>query len=145
MTSQGVFWMTVGIAAFIAALFLVRKKNRAPTKLNLRGASQAGSSLPVAQMSGVVGNAPAAAKAPAVEVLSPETRAAQSLSPREKSLNAFFNYNGHMWDAYEILGLPAGAGPALVEQAYQKEFAKAKGEAQEFIQLAYQTIRAQRS
>ncbi len=29
--------------------------------------------------------------------------------PGPKALNVMFNYNGHSWDAYEVLGVPAGS------------------------------------
>ena len=37
----------------------------------------------------------------------------------EKALNCFFMFNGHSFDAFEVLGVPAGAGWAEAERAYQ--------------------------
>ncbi len=35
-----------------------------------------------------------------------------------RQLNVFFNWNGHTWDAYEVLGIPAGAGREIVIEAF---------------------------
>ncbi len=42
-----------------------------------------------------------------------------------KNLNVIFMYNGHSFDAYEILGAPAGASVATVEKYFNQ--AKARG------------------
>jgi hypothetical protein len=35
-----------------------------------------------------------------------------------RQLNVFFNWNGHTWDAFEVLGVPAGASRESVIQAF---------------------------
>jgi hypothetical protein len=35
-----------------------------------------------------------------------------------RQLNVFFNWNGHTWDAFEVLGVPAGSGRDAVVQAF---------------------------
>ncbi len=37
---------------------------------------------------------------------------------RSRQLNVFFNWNGHTWDAYEVLGVPAGSSRKSVIQAF---------------------------
>lgn len=37
-----------------------------------------------------------------------------------RQLNVFFNWNGHTWDAYEVLGVPAGAARETVVQAFHE-------------------------
>ncbi len=61
---------------------------------------------------------------------------------REKQLNILFNFNGETWDAYEILGIPAGAPREEVEKAYQAH--KRKGDLTEIIEAAYRTIKEQK-
>lgn len=39
----------------------------------------------------------------------------------ERQLNVFFNWNGHTWDAYEVLGLPAGAPRDEVVAAFRSQ------------------------
>jgi hypothetical protein len=40
--------------------------------------------------------------------------------PSERSLNLWFNCNGHMWDAYQVLGVPAGASREVCFSAFEK-------------------------
>lgn len=63
-------------------------------------------------------------------------------TPIEKNLNVFFNYNGHTWDAYEVLGVPAGAPLNIVTQYYQRALAGSDKESHPFLQTAYQAILA---
>lgn len=37
----------------------------------------------------------------------------------EKVLNILFQFNGETWDAYEVLGLPAGSNVLEAEKAYE--------------------------
>lgn len=37
----------------------------------------------------------------------------------EKVLNILFQYNGETWDAYEVLGLPAGSSAEAAQKAYE--------------------------
>lgn len=60
---------------------------------------------------------------------------------QEKSLNVMFNYNGHSWDAYEILGIPAGSGFEKSFQAYEKMSANVDKESREFLLAALEAIR----
>jgi hypothetical protein len=61
-----------------------------------------------------------------------------------KDLNILFNYNGHTWDAYEVLGLPAGASLVDVTRAYQQMLKSASLESQEFLETAFKTILAKK-
>ena len=60
----------------------------------------------------------------------------------EKSLNVFFNYNGHSWDAYEVLGVPAGSSLDAVRRAFHKAQSKQNGEAYDFVEAAFRAIAA---
>lgn len=60
--------------------------------------------------------------------------------PFEKHLNVIFTYNGHEWDAYEVLGLPAGSSPQSVDEAYQKMRATVADDSKHFIDAAYRAI-----
>lgn len=55
---------------------------------------------------------------------------------REKQLNVLFNFNGETWDAYEILGVPAGSSFNEVETAY-----KTHTEKSEIIDAAFEAIK----
>ena len=57
-----------------------------------------------------------------------------------KSLNVVFNYNGHAWDAYEVLGVPAGSNIKVVTDAYQRSIRRCEKESIEFFEAAYKAI-----
>lgn len=57
-----------------------------------------------------------------------------------KSLNVHFAYNGHTWDAYEVLGVPAGASLRTVTKQYQETLIKADPQSRPFLDAAYQAI-----
>lgn len=58
----------------------------------------------------------------------------------EKSLNVHFIYNSHTWDAYEVLGIPAGSSLRSVTQHYQTLLIKADPQSRIFLDAAYQAI-----
>ena len=62
-----------------------------------------------------------------------------NLDDGAKQLNAIFVYNAHSFDAYEVLGIPAGSNPEAVERAFKVALAKSTGETQ-FLQAAYDAI-----
>ena len=61
-------------------------------------------------------------------------------SPGEKVLNVLFQWNGHSWDAYEVLGIPAGSSREAAMSAYQKHAAQADAQSQPFYKAAYEAI-----
>lgn len=127
ISSQQIFYFGLLVAAFLVLLFSVRRGQKPPTKLNLRA-----------------GEGGPRERKPAVrngETISKEVEEAQALAPGERSLNAVFNYNGHNFDAYEVLGLPAGARQAQVDEAYRRELAKSSEQSRDFIETAYRTLR----
>ena len=58
----------------------------------------------------------------------------------EEELNVYFNFNGYMWDAYEILGVPAGAPMSDIEMAYLKCRSRIDEESKEILEMAYSAI-----
>lgn len=60
--------------------------------------------------------------------------------PPMRDLNIFFNYNGHSWDAYEVLGIPAGSPMTEVTKAYQYEVKKSGESSHDFLYTAYKAI-----
>ncbi len=57
-----------------------------------------------------------------------------------KNLNVIFNYNGHSWDAYEVLGVPAGSSPRDVTAAYQTALQTTDPKSHAFLEVAYKAI-----
>ncbi len=61
-----------------------------------------------------------------------------------KSLNVMFNYNGHSWDAYEVLGVPAGSSFETSFLAFEKLTKPMDSESKTFMLAALEAIRIQR-
>lgn len=68
--------------------------------------------------------------------------AGERASKPRRSLNVIFNYNGHSWDAYEVLGIPAGSPIDKVNEAYQSCLNLVDKESRVFVDTAYQSILA---
>lgn len=56
------------------------------------------------------------------------------------SLNVFFNFNGHSFDAYEALGVPAGSTLEEIQRAFQRSIQGTDPASQEFFNAAFQAI-----
>ncbi|MGE0763156.1 MAG: hypothetical protein AB7N80_07760 [Bdellovibrionales bacterium] len=61
----------------------------------------------------------------------------------ERALNVHFNFNGHSWDAFEVLGLPAGSSAEKVDDALRKVLSQSQNESHEFYKMAHDAIRKQ--
>lgn len=71
-------------------------------------------------------------------------RGEQTVAQDEKDLNVLFNWNGHTWDAYEVLGLPAGSSPTAVKKAFERLATSVQAESLPFITAAYEAIQRHR-
>lgn len=56
-----------------------------------------------------------------------------------RDLNVFFNWNGHTWDAYEVLGVPAGSSREAVIEAFHAARAGAP-DSTAFLQAATDAV-----
>jgi hypothetical protein len=65
----------------------------------------------------------------------------KSSGVRPQILNVHFMFNGHSFDAYEVLGLPAGSSMERIESSYQTMLAKPNREAREFLDAAVKALR----
>lgn len=63
---------------------------------------------------------------------------------QSKSLNVIFVYNGHSWDAFEVLGVPAGSHLPAVETAYKKALSETDKATHEFLRTAFEAIKKSR-
>lgn len=74
-------------------------------------------------------------------------RQAEPESPtirRERGLNLMFNYNGHSWDAYEVLGIPAGSSYVAAQEAFKKVRLTLDADSEKFMEAALESIRKQK-
>ncbi|GIL16289.1 MAG: hypothetical protein BroJett040_00400 [Oligoflexia bacterium] len=127
MGSQAVFYFIIGLGGFFAFIFMYKSKSgiRAPSRLNLK-AQKSPSSF------GSLG---------AKMSLSTQSEMSQGL--QMKNLNVLFMYNGHSWDAYEVLGIPAGSGRSEIDRAYAQMIQKVGPDSKNFIETAYRSLTGQ--
>lgn len=128
MSSQSFFWAHVGLAIAIALFFFVgRSRIKEPARLNLRRGSENADFNNPRQISSMV--------------LSQEAQKASGdeLS-HSRSLNVMFLYNGHNFDAHEVLGVPAGARREHVEAAFRRAVSNSGPESRTFLEAAYKAI-----
>jgi len=57
----------------------------------------------------------------------------------EKSLNCWFQYNAETWDAFEVLGVPAGATREMCFRAYQ-DLQRREKTAGPFLEAAWRAL-----
>jgi hypothetical protein len=57
----------------------------------------------------------------------------------EKVLNILFQFNGETWDAYEVLGLPAGSNISEAKLAFDAAL-KAGEDSEAFLKAAFEAI-----
>lgn len=58
-----------------------------------------------------------------------------------RSLNIIFNYNGHSFDAYQTLGVPAGSSWNEVKQAFEQTIEQNDPASKEFYLAAFNAIK----
>lgn len=78
-------------------------------------------------------------------ILEPEAKkelAVVDEQPREasRSLAVIFMYNGHDWEAHDVLGVPQGSSMHQVTLAYQQLIKTADSRSLQFYELAYSAI-----
>jgi len=134
MNSQDFLIMNaVGAGAFILWYLVSRGGGHKPTKLKLDTPDSEPVFLPKADKPAEGGSLATKQAAPSVHPDIP-------VRPRPKVLNVMFNYNGHAWDAYEVLGVPAGANITMVTEAYHVALRRSDKESVEFLETAYKAI-----
>lgn len=60
---------------------------------------------------------------------------------KERNLDCIFMFNGHAYNAYEVLGVPAGASMKMVTDAYNDLLLGQDEATQRFMRLAYEAIK----
>ena len=58
----------------------------------------------------------------------------------ERQLNVVFVWNGHPWDAHEVLGVPAGSSLEAVQAAYKDLIRRTDSQSRPFLDAAYTAI-----
>ncbi len=132
MNSQQLFYFNLIIGAILLAYFIFgRAKEKRPTQLNLRAPD---TSQPANEPSVMMRHM----QQPKQSVLEPESKPADTNA--SKNLSIFFLYNGHDWEAHQVLGIPQGAGVDAATRAYQDQLKTADPSSFDFLELAYNAI-----
>lgn len=63
---------------------------------------------------------------------------------QERELTVLFQFNGHTFEAYEVLGVTPGTDAQTLEKAYQQARVMLPQEELELLDFAYQSIRSKR-
>jgi hypothetical protein len=116
---------------FVAALIIMRKRPRRGMLLKLRGRG-AGKAA---------GGRSHGENEPRLGGAQPPSNVTNLHG--ERPLNVIFNYNGESWDAYEVLGLPAGSSLERAEQVYAESLQRVDEGARPFMEAAFAAIKTQ--
>jgi hypothetical protein len=134
------------------SFFFIRRGSPPPVKLQLRPGDPEPPPrvAPTSVSTAAPASAPAPEPAPASAPRSGprhagyrprrEASAPKPPPPMEMALNVFFMWNGHSWDAYEVLGIPAGSSREAAMAAFQKAAAGCDAESLLFFQAALDAI-----
>ncbi len=126
----------VGAGAFIFWYLVSRGGPRRPTKLNMKASDSAPPLMDEPKMPVKASYA----KERSYTSSNSGSNKGFNTELKPKTLNVMFNYNGHSWDAYEVLGVPAGSSMKTVTEAYQSAIRKCEKDSIEFLETAYNSI-----
>lgn len=76
-------------------------------------------------------------------ILEPEDnsfKVTPSTQASPKNLAIFFIYNGHDWEAHDVLGVAQGANMKIVTECYQELLRVSDPKSYEFYEAAYKAI-----
>lgn len=107
------------VTPILLSFFFIRRSNQ-PVKLHLESGGGMGDAFSGAFSKALRGDSAAALK--------------------ERPLNVFFNWNGHSWDAYEVLGLPAGASMDAVTAAFERLQKEGDQSSMPFFKAAFEAL-----
>lgn len=133
------------VTLLVGSFLFIRRGSKAPTVLNLKnptsGKEESGSSTPQVRNFSRTEYKPRSSQNSINGTIGPELMAeSKAKSCDEKDLNILFNWNGHTWDAYEVLELPAGSSRVAVQKAFETKKIKVEKESVAFITAAYNAI-----
>ncbi len=150
MDSQQLLYIILILFVFLLGLFLtIRRKPDLPTKLNVKAGEEFRAKQAIPQtkkpVETKVNNLISAPQEPVPQSAQQKTPAEIWLEPEQapkaaKNLSIFFMYNGHDWEAHDVLGVPQGASLTLATEVYQKLLKNEDPSTFEFYEGAYNAI-----
>lgn len=106
---------SVVVILLVMSILFLRKSSTSQTKLNLRQGSN---------------------RAP----IDPRKATFSEFDGEARALNVVFQHNGEWFDAYEVLGLPAGAAGDMVKSQFDNLKKGANSDRSKLLQLAYDAL-----
>ena len=146
MDSQQLLYIILISLVFLFGLFLtVRRKPNQPTKLNVKAGEDFHLTPTKKPVETKANNLIDKLKDLPIPIEVPVTKKEVWLEPdsipeKAKNLSIFFMYNGHDWEAHDVLGVPQGASLTIATEAYQKLLKSEDPSTFEFYEGAYNAI-----
>jgi hypothetical protein len=131
------------VTVIVLSFFIMRRSSRVPVTLDLNTDKKR---VEASELEPVPDRQGAAASAHAWSAGYRPRSSYQGGAPltdfpvSEKNLNVFFNWNGHSWDAYEVLGIPAGSSREAASHAFQTARGQCDPQSVPFLQAALDAI-----
>lgn len=153
MDSQKLFYFNLIVGTILLLYFLFGRSSKQPppTRLKMRTDSSPPPETPGTSLLSPPQKELQSAPNPDVKtaskqsLLEPETNSTQQANTRFlKELSVFFMYNGHEWEAHQVLGIPQGANLEMATQAYQEALRTADPSSYEFLECAHAAIMKQK-
>lgn len=119
------FWLSAGLAVYFIYSFLKGRKPLSPARLNLKAGQKT--------QKQVLADTDEASIA-----IKYDDKELESI--RLKNLNVMFMYNGHSFDAFEVLGVTPGSNLLQVKQAFEKSLKTSQPDSKLFLQTALRAI-----
>lgn len=133
INSQLLLYINLGIGLLLVLYFIFgRHKPKPPTKLNLRAKDSDGKKPVILE--------PEVLSAGQIKDAQQLKSAAIEPPPVTRSLSVIFMYNGHDWEAHDVLGVPQGASMHEITKVYQQLVRKSDVRSLQFYEHAYAAI-----
>lgn len=137
MNSQQLLYINVILGVLFLLYFLFgRGQPKAPTRLNLKNKETPLAKNPEPDRLIDSSKKQQPQITSKMTILEPEIPGANT----QKNLAIFFIYNGHDWEAHNVLGVAQGANMKIVTEAYQKLLQTSDPKSYDFIEAAYRAI-----
>lgn len=154
MDSQQLLYIILILFVFLLGLFLtVRRTPKPPTKLNVKAGEsfQSNKKIDIINIKAnhliedivnprTLGDMTSEELNKSAKKYSTDWSAPVQPLKEAKNLSIFFMYNGHDWEAHDVLGIPQGASLTLATEKYQKLIKSEDPSTFEFYEGAYNAI-----
>ena len=135
MNSQILLYVNLGLGLLLVVYFVYPRQKVRPTKLNLKANSNLVDLKQEIEARNYVMKQ--IVQSDKKTWLEPESAPAIR---KTRQLSIQFMYNGHDWEAHDVLGLPQGATLLMATEAYQKLLQSSDSNSFPFYEAAYNAI-----